>query len=333
MKRERNTYYDFLKGLAIMGVVAIHTMILRYEPYTIGGLMLAVFRNLLGCCVPFFVAASGYFLANKVIKSKNDYCNFIKSRIRTIYIPMLIWAFPWLCLKIISAHSLLKLGYSLILYFIGGLSILYFISLIVELYLQLPVIQRVNRGGVIALSIISIVVTCAWSIINYATEMNPPLVLYCSFPTYIGYFALGCYIRRHEVSPSLWFSSIIIIIGLILSVLESYFWLDYNPQNNWLGLKSSVQFLSFGIILLLFSKKISGFYKTNKMTRIIEVLGTQSMPIYMSHMLVKFAMSAIGFNPNFWIIHWGVVFALDVFFILTLNKILPNKFLQYIGIR
>ena len=65
---------------------------------------------------------------NKVIKSKNDYCNFIKSRVRTIYIPMLIWAFPWLCLKIISAHSLLKLGYSLILYFIGGLSILYFIA-------------------------------------------------------------------------------------------------------------------------------------------------------------------------------------------------------------
>lgn len=273
MKRERDTYYDFLKGLAIMGVVAIHTIIFRYDPYSTAGLILAIVRNILGCCVPLFVAASGYFLANKVIKTKNEYCNFLKSRIRTVYIPMLIWALPWLFLRLISAHTLIQFVYSLILYFLGGLSILYFIALIIELYFQLPVVQKVKLVGVIVLSIISIAVTCAWSIINYATEIKPPLIFYCSFPTYIGYFALGCYIGRNKVSPSLWFSSIIIILGLILAVIESYFWLDYNPQNNWLGLKSSVQFLSFGIILFLFTKKISSFYKTNKMTRIIELFG------------------------------------------------------------
>lgn len=316
-----------------MGVVAIHTLICRYDPYSIAGLMLAIFRNILGCCVPFFVAVSGYFLANKIIKTKDEYCCFIKSRIRTVYIPMLIWAFPWLCLSILSANSLFKFGYSLILYFAGGLSILYFITLIIELYLQLPIIQKVNRSWVIILSIISIVITCAWSIINYTTEMNPPLILYCSFPTYIGYFALGCYIRRNKVSPNLWISSIIIVLGLFLAVLESYFWLEYNPENNWLGLKPSVQFLSFGIILLLFTKEISGFYKTNKITRIIEELGTQSMPIYMSHMLIIFALNVIGFNPSFRLINWSVVFILDALFILLLNKIIPNKFLSYIGIR
>lgn len=160
MKQGRDTYYDFLKGLAIMGVIAIHTLIFRYDPYSIAGLMLAIFRNILGCCVPFFVAVSGYFLANKVIKTKDEYRSFIKSRIRTVYIPMLIWAFPWLCLNIISSNSLFKLGYSLILYFAGGLSILYFITLIIELYLLLPVIQKAKRGWVIKLSIISIIVTC-----------------------------------------------------------------------------------------------------------------------------------------------------------------------------
>ena len=88
MKKERNTYYDFLKGLAIMGVVAIHTMVLKYEPYTIGGVILAIYRNLLGCCVPFFVAVSGYFLACKKLNTKNEYIGFIRDRLKTIYIPM-----------------------------------------------------------------------------------------------------------------------------------------------------------------------------------------------------------------------------------------------------
>lgn len=57
------------------------------------------------------------------------------------------------------------------------------------------------------------------------------------------------------------------------------------------------------------------------------------MPIYMTHLLIKLALNIIGFNSSFWIINWAVVFVLDVFFIFTLNKIVPNKFLPYIGIR
>lgn len=53
MTKKRITYYDFLKGLAIMGVVAIHTMIFNADPSTIAGCGLVAFRNLLGCCVPF----------------------------------------------------------------------------------------------------------------------------------------------------------------------------------------------------------------------------------------------------------------------------------------
>lgn len=333
MKKDRIYYYDFLKGLAIMGVVAIHTMILNFEPYSFEGGVFAVFRNLLGCCVPFFVTVSGYFLAPKEVSTKCAYINFIKTRFKTVYIPMLIWGLPWLCLLLLSVQTFSGACYVLGMYLIGGVSILYFIALIIELYLQLPIIQKVNVGGMIFLSIISLVVTYGWSLVNYTTDIHPPLVAYCSFPTYIGFFALGCYIGKTKMKPNVWFSLIIVILGLTLSVLESYYWLDYNPKNNWLGLKSSVQFLSLGIILLLFTKELSGCYRSNKITRIIETFGTQSMPIYMSHMLVKFALNKIGFNPDMWITNWGVVFMLDVIFIFTLAKVLPKKYLPYIGIR
>lgn len=333
MNKERNTYYDFLKGLAIMGVVAIHTIAFRYEPYTIEGVILAIFRNLIGCCVPFFVAVSGYFLVNKKLGTKNEYIGFLKNRLKTVYIPMLIWGLPWLGLSLLSSQTLLGTGYVIFMYFIGGLSVFYFITLILELYITLPIIQKIKVRGVIILSIISLVVTLGWSIIKYSNGIMLPLVAYCSFPTYIGFFALGCYIGKNKVYPNLCFSLFIMIIGLILSVLESYYWLEYNPKNNWLGLKASAQFLSFGVILLLFTKRFSSCYRSNKITRVIEKFGTQSIPIYMSHMLVIFALNIIGFTSNFWIVKWGIVFVLDVIFIFSLKKILSKNFLAYIGIR
>lgn len=219
------------------------------------------------------------------------------------------------------------------MYFVGGLSIFYFIALILELYITLPIIQKIKARGVIILSIISLIVTLGWSIIKYSDGIELPLVAYCSFPTYIGFFALGCYIGINKINPNLYLSLFIMIIGLILAVLESYYWLEYNPKNNWLGLKASVQFLSFGVILILFTKRFSSYYRSNKITRIIEKFGTQSMPIYMSHILVIFALNIIGFISNFWVVKWGVVFILDVIFIFSLKKILPKNFLAYIGIR
>ena len=92
-----------------MGVVAIHTIIFNFEPYSLTGGSVAVFRNLLGCCVPFFVAVSGYFLCNKEISTRFAYSNFIKTRLLTVYRPMLIWGLPWLLLGLLSVKKTYKL--------------------------------------------------------------------------------------------------------------------------------------------------------------------------------------------------------------------------------
>lgn len=177
MKKTRNSYYDFLKGLAIMGVVAIHTMIFNFEPDSLEGGGLAVFRNLLGCCVPFFVAVSGYFLCNKEVNTKSAYFKFMKTRLQTVNWPMLIWGLPWLILESLHVNKLIGFCYVLSIYFLGGLSILYFILLIIEFYLLLPVIQKVEKNGVVLLSIVSIIVTFGWSLVIYSSNIHPPCIL------------------------------------------------------------------------------------------------------------------------------------------------------------
>lgn len=53
--KQRNLYFDFLRGVAIILVVAIHSFILGENSNEI--------RQLLNTAVPLFVAISGFFLS------------------------------------------------------------------------------------------------------------------------------------------------------------------------------------------------------------------------------------------------------------------------------
>lgn len=53
MGKIRNSYYDFLKGLAIMGVVAIHTIIFNFEPYSLTGVVWLFSETCLAVVYPF----------------------------------------------------------------------------------------------------------------------------------------------------------------------------------------------------------------------------------------------------------------------------------------
>ena len=93
----RIEYFDVLRGLAIIGVVAIHssTTGFQFEHHSFNFNFTVVWRNLLNFSVPLFLAISGYFLAKKKIESLDDYLAFIKKYIARVYIPFFIWSFAW----------------------------------------------------------------------------------------------------------------------------------------------------------------------------------------------------------------------------------------------
>ena len=97
----RIEYFDVLRGLAILGVVAIHSSGtgLRFSNDSVDFNFTVLWRNLLNFSAPMFVAISGYFLKTKRIDSYQDYFSFIRAKIPKVYIPLifLVCILVWFC--------------------------------------------------------------------------------------------------------------------------------------------------------------------------------------------------------------------------------------------
>lgn len=108
---QRNPYFDFLRGLAILMVVGIHTY---PGGHKMSGSILEVVQlvsiNFFNCAVPLFLAISGYFLAKKRLSTWQDFWFFCKKQIPVVYIPCLIFSFPWLVMSWLSGGSIIEGG-------------------------------------------------------------------------------------------------------------------------------------------------------------------------------------------------------------------------------
>lgn len=96
---ERIEYFDFLRGLAIIMVVATHTFGSSYTYESISLLGISV-RQLISCAVPIFCVSSAFFLGNKDFANKYDYFIFLRKQILRVYLPCLVCSLPYLLLDL-----------------------------------------------------------------------------------------------------------------------------------------------------------------------------------------------------------------------------------------
>lgn len=141
---QREKYFDFLRGIAILMVVAIHCYPSHLR-LTDGGMavILICLRNIMNCAVPVFLAISGYFIGKRVMAvDRFDWLSYWKIQIPKVYIPCMVFSLPWLVLDIHAGESWIK---SLILTFLCGMSVYYFILLIISCYILAPVLIRTDN--------------------------------------------------------------------------------------------------------------------------------------------------------------------------------------------
>ena len=317
-------YFDFLRGIAIIMVVAIHTFPKSSWSESGDYIQIAI-RQLLNCAVPIFLAISSFFLARKTFDSFDNILSFWKKQIPKVYLPCLIWSLPLFLLSIKNAPNIIT---ETVLFFCCGYSIYYFIALIIQYYLLLPILKKVNRTKGWILFLISMGSISAY--LYSGAEL--PLILYAGpFWVWIIFFYQGIYMGNSKRKYPIYTLIILLILTFILQLLESYYL--YSNNHHAFGIKATAFIYSSIVLLILFSKQAQDFYESRKymIFSIIEYIGKKSFGIYLIHCyIIRFAYGFI------YSLNWGIkcllTVVLSIVVIELIKLILPNKICsKYLG--
>ena len=322
---QRNLYFDTLRGIAILMVVAIHTFI-ACEFDNFQSICAISMREIFNLAVPLFLAISGFFIGRKKFESNYQIITFWKKQIPKVYIPTLFWSIPYLTLALYHQQSLLK---NILVFLLCGYSIYYFIALIIQCYLLLPFIQKkmlnYEMGGVIlGLSLICV------AVISYTSITRFPLIVFAGpIIVWLIFFWIGVFLSRRERDYKIGKIFIGVLLSFVLMLIETKY--RHEATGGGYGIKPSSFIFSFLMILLLFSKRIEHKYVKDKViNKALIVVGDYSFSIYLIHCFVITIVFHFVTISN-WIVRWTIVVAITMLFICLVRKVLPNKCLKIIG--
>ena len=322
---QRNLYFDALRGIAILMVVAIHTFIAsEFDNYQ--SICAISMREICNVAVPLFLAISGFFIGQKNFDNNSQTFKFWRRQIPNVYVPTLFWPIPYLALAVFHQQSLLK---NILVFLLCGYSIYYFIALIIQCYLLLPFIQKkmlnYAMGGVILiLSLICV------AVISYTSITRFPLLVFAGpVIVWLIFFWIGVFLSRSERNYKIGWIFVGVFISFALMLIETKF--RHEATGGGYGIKPSSFIFSFLMILLLFSKRIEHKYvKDNVINKALIVVGDYSFSIYLIHCFVITIVFHFVTISN-WIVRWTIAVAITMLFICLVRKVLPNKCLKIIG--
>lgn len=322
---QRNLYFDSLRGIAILMVVAIHTFI-ACEFDNFQSICAISMREIFNVAVPLFLAISGFFIGRKKFESNYQIITFWKKQIPKVYIPTLFWSVPYLTLALYHQQSLLK---NILVFLLCGYSIYYFIALIIQCYLLLPFIQKKMLNYAMGGVILSLSLICV-AVISYTNITRFPLIVFAGpVIVWLIFFWIGVFLSRSERNYKIGWIFVGVLVSFALMLIETKF--RHEATGGGYGIKPSSFIFSFLMILLLLSKRMEQKYvKDNIINKVLTVVGDYSFPIYLIHCFVITIVFHFVTISN-WIVRWTIVVAITMLFICLVRKVLPNKCLKIIG--
>jgi surface polysaccharide O-acyltransferase-like enzyme len=284
---ERIDFFDVLRGLAIIGVVAIHASGtgIQFKDETLDYYLTIIWRNFWNFSVPLFLTISGYFLAKKSFFGVRDYLSFLSKQIPKVYWPLLFWSLIWLLLAVANNVSISSELLKLVTFQSSGPY--YFIALIAQYYLLLPILKRLaDFKGLVVCAILSFTATFVIFYLRYYDRIDLPLIIYAgNIFTWLLFFVFGLYIgagNRIGLSNKLLLN--LTICFYLLSCFETWLIIEFfnKPKEAVTAIKISSFMYAFALIAYLFRNKDLIHSK------VLKSLGSLSFGIYLIHM---FAMS------------------------------------------
>lgn len=320
-------YFDFWRGVAIAMVVGIHTFVMS-QP-TAGVVFV---RQLLNCAVPIFLALSGYFATIGFVKREMSATTFWKKQIPHVYIPCIVWSLPLFAEQVMKGGSSEGIVMQILLLFVGGVSVYYFITLIIQYYLMLPWLVRHNNHTLLGVSgMVSFVTIAIVCYVRWVLGVELSLLAYAApFTTWWIFFMLGVYMAQHSRQYSLWTPLAIAVIGMILQCIEGNGLMEKYGEG--LGIKPSSYLYSSGVILLIFCKRCEQAYRSVPLLRPIEYCGRVSLGIFLIHCYMIGVAKHIPLATTHWGIKWVATLLLSGVFIWCANRVLPKWAIRLIGL-
>lgn len=340
MEKNRLYYFDMLRGLAILAVIAIHASNVGFNfPSDTFNFNFTVFwRNSLNFSVPLFLAISGYFLANKEISDYNKYFEFLKKQIPKIYIPLLIWSSLWFAINVFTGNSPIPRELIKIITFRSSVPY-YFIALIIQFYIALPFLKKLNnKNGLLISVLVSLTVTFVVFYLRYFTEIKLPILLYGgNMFTFWMFFQLGLFLGAGNIlNISNKILLLLIAFFYFISCGESYILITFfeQPLDAVTAVKSSSFLYSFFIIFyLLKNKNIIN-------SRLLIILGNLSFGIFLTHLFLLEIINKIAFAffPSIIEITYlyqflAIILVASgcVIIMASVNKFMPAKYGRLLG--
>jgi len=336
VKHNRSLAIDFLKAIAIFGVVVIHTCSYNYDIASFNWTASVFWGSAVRASVPIFFMCSGALLLSQeyILSPKK----FFSKNVLRIIISMLFWAMAYKVFHLLAGHTL---SFANIFQAVKEVLLfkqeahLYFLQIILLVYLFLPVTRIITQYATKRQIEYLLALWFVFGIVFPTVVSFWPFNLLSGIPmqykineTYaaIGYGLLGYYLK--QFTPWKKVPYIIMTVGgflitfggtYISSVIKSAFDTQFLE-----GMSVGVCLMAAGIFGLCLSIRIPS---KSKIGAKIIYLSKASFCVYLTHMFFLLILSHFGISAAFLPtiistpIVAGIIFICSLFAYAVLSRI------------
>lgn len=327
---KRISYFDALRGLAIVMVVAIHSFGNCYSYSNVYCLVLII-RNIFNVAVPIFLVISGFFLADKIMVDWKGYALFLKHQVSRVYIPVLFCSIPFLYRELNAGTSAVPF----VKFFSCSYSVYYFVAVIIQCYLLLPLIKKNLRAFIVLFFFSGAFWLLFYSyFLTLHKGITLPLIIYAGHIFMWGFFfCLGILFQKKGL-PQVQFKLLIpaLIFCLVCSLFESNYIMTNTHSMTGIGQKFSAFIVNILLIFFFFHKKtllLVSCKENSSAYRMFTELGKYSFGIYLVHLFVLAKVTPFMEEIQFASIRWILCTVLTLvgsYFLLFICRMLSSKF-------